>query len=189
MSKGGEGGIYLRGRMELCEIVKPEEIEAAVGRLASSINRDYRDLEPVMVGILKGSFIFMADLVRQLEIPVEIEFIRASSYGSGKESTGEVAILKDLEMSVKGRDVILVEDIIDTGRTLAAILRHVSEKMPRSVKVCTLLSKPARRVMECPVDYVGLEIEDRFLVGYGLDCAEKYRNLKGLYELRECAPN
>jgi len=171
--------------MELFEVIRPREINIAVRRLATEINRDYKGMEPVVVGVLKGSFIFLSDLVRHLKMPVEVDFIRAASYGSGMKSSEEVVITRDMELGVAGRDVIVIEDIVDTGHTLRAILRCIDDKKPRSVRVCTLLDKPSRRVAECSLDYVGIEVEDRFLVGYGLDCAEKYRNLKGIYEAVE----
>jgi len=164
------------------EIISPSEVAAAVERLAGLINRDYKDKEPVLVCVLKGSFIFMADLVRHLEIPVKIEFVRASSYGSGTSPNGAVD-LGGIDFEILGQDVIIIEDIIDTGQTLAAIIARMNANGPSSLKVCTLLDKPSRRKTEYRPDYVGIEVEDVFLVGYGLDHAENHRHLKGLCKI------
>lgn len=164
------------------EVISPSEVATAVERLAGLINRDYKDKEPVLVGVLKGSFIFMADLVRYLDMPVKIEFVRASSYGSGTTSKGTVE-LGGMDFEIQGRDVIIVEDIIDTGQTLAAIIARMKSKGPASLRVCTLLDKPSRRVTGYRPDYAGIEVEDVFLVGYGLDHAENHRHLKGLYKI------
>jgi len=174
--------------MKLKEIAGPERIAEVVGRLASEIDRDYEGRTPVLVGVLKSSFIFLSDLVRKMQTPVEIDFIRAGSYGTGCESSGEVCIKTDLEIDVQGRDVIVVEDIVDTGFTLMAVLGHIEKKCPASLKSCALLDKPSRRKVGCAADYVGMEVPDRFVVGYGLDCAERYRGLEGLYEIRENLP-
>jgi len=174
--------------MELREVAKPSEINAAVRRLALRINRDYKKKNPVVVGVLKGSFIFMSDLVRRLNMPVHIDFIRAESYGSGCVSKGVVNIKMDIEADIGGRDVIIVDDILDTGLTLKAIIKHINTKKPATVSVCVLLDKPSRRETEVDVDYIGMVVEDKFLVGYGLDYSERYRNLKGLHELKQCGP-
>lgn len=171
--------------MELYEVVLPQDVAEAVGRLAFLINRDYKGKCPVVVGVLKGCFIFISDLVRLIEVPLEVDFIRARSYGQCTSSSGEVCITHDMEIDVKGRDVIVVDDIVDTGLTLKAITLHIEAKGPASVKVCALLNKPSRRVVECRLDYTGIEVKDAFLVGYGLDLAEKYRNLGGIYEIRQ----
>lgn len=164
------------------EVISPSEVAAAVERLAGLINRDYKEKEPVLIGVLKGSFIFMADLVRHLKMPVKMEFVRASSYGSGTTSKGNVE-LGGMDLEILGQDVIIVEDIIDTGQTLAAIIARMNLMGPASLKVCTLLDKPSRRKTEYRPDYTGIEVEDVFLVGYGLDHAENYRNLNGLYKI------
>ena len=174
--------------MNLSLYRSPEEIATAVERLAGQINRDYAGLEPLVVGVLNGSYIFMADLTRRLEVPIALDFIRASSYGSGTASCGEVTITKDLEQDALGRDVIIVEDIVDTGLTLSCILQHIQDMGPASLRVCALLDKPARRVAPCRPDYVGMEVGDLFLVGYGLDLAGRHRNLAGLYTLAEGPP-
>lgn len=163
-------------------IISPSEVAAAVERLAGLINRDYKGKEPLLVGVLKGSFIFMADLVRHMEMPVRIEFVRASSYGGGTSSKGTVE-LGGMDFEIKGLDVIIVEDIIDTGQTLAAIIARMKSKGPASLRVCTLLDKPSRRITGYRPDYAGIEVEDVFLVGYGLDHAENHRNLKGLCKI------
>ncbi len=154
-----------------------EEIAARVQALGSEISSDYRDAELVVVGILNGSFIFMADLVRTLTIPVRCEFLGLSSYGDATESSGVVAITKDLGGSVEGRHVLVVEDIVDTGLTLSYLLQNLATRRPASVKVAAMLSKPARRRVRVTVDYLGFTIEDRFVVGYGLDHAGYHRNL------------
>ncbi len=166
----------------LDEVISPSEVAAAVMRLAGQINRDYKGKAPVLVGVLKGSFIFMADLVRHLELPVKVEFVRASSYGAGTTSKGNVD-LSETGLDIKGKDVIVVEDIIDTGLTLEAIMARMRSKGPASLRVCTLLDKPTRRKTQYRPEYVGIEVEDVFLVGYGLDHAENYRHLKGLYKI------
>lgn len=153
------------------------EIQKAIKRIAQAINLDFANKEVILVCILKGAVIFLSDLIRQLTIPVAIDFIAISSYGSNTESSGVVKITKDLDADIRGRHVIVVEDIVDTGRSLDYILRIINERKPASLRVAVLLSKAERREVEVPIDYPGLEIEDRFVVGYGLDFAEKYRNL------------
>lgn len=154
-----------------------EEIRRRVAELAEEIGRDYRDCEElVCLGILKGSVFFLVDLVRELRLPVAVDFFQTASYGSAA-SPGEVLIKKDADLSLRGRDVLLVEDIVDTGHTLNTILAILRLRRPRSLRLCTLLDKPARREVEVPIDYVGFSIEDRFVVGYGLDFAERWRNL------------
>ncbi len=171
--------------MDLVLYRDPIAIAAAVERLAEEINRAYAGRDLMVVGVLNGSYIFMADLTRRLEIPISVDFMRASSYGDGTTSCGEVTITRDLELDATRRDVLVVEDIVDTGLTLSCILQHISKKGPASLRVCTLLDKPARRVSDCCPDYVGMEVEDLFLVGYGLDLAGRYRNLAGLYILTD----
>jgi len=161
----------------------PAAIAARIAELASAIVADYRDRPPVVVSILKGSFVFAADLVRALALPVRIEFLGVQSYGSGTASTGAVQITQDLTHPVEGQEILIVEDIVDTGLTLAYILSLIKARGARSVKVCALLDKPSRRRVAVPVDYVGFTIGEAFVVGYGLDCAEQYRNLPGLCEL------
>jgi hypoxanthine phosphoribosyltransferase len=164
----------------------PGDIEAAVGRLASDIKRDYRDKNPVLVGVLKGCFVFMADLVRALDMPLETEFMSLSSYGPGRtESRGKVEVVQGLRQPVRDRHVLVVEDIVDTGITLDFALRYLRRRRPASVRVCALFDKPAGRRVDVPIDYLGLSVPDRFLVGYGLDYDERFRYLAGLYCLKE----
>lgn len=154
-----------------------EELSACVKRLADEINRDYAGRNPIVVGILQGSFVFLADLVREIKLPINVEFMSASSYGSGTTSSGEVNIRLDLSEDISGRDVILVEDILDSGNTLSRLIPSLLERNPASLKLCVLLDKPSRRVKEVPVHYRGFSIPDAFVVGYGLDYDQKYRNL------------
>ncbi len=153
------------------------EIEATVSRLAAEIRRDYCDKYPVLVGVLKGSFVFLADLIRQLDFPLEVEFIRLASYGKSKESSGKVRVVQGLGSEVKGRHVLIIEDIVDTGLTAAFLLDYLRRKKPASVKVCALTSKSARRKLPVTISYLGFAVPDKFIVGYGLDCDEKFRNL------------
>jgi hypoxanthine phosphoribosyltransferase len=173
---------YQTGPRILCS---HQEIEANIARLATEIKRDYQDKCPLLVGILKGSFMFMADLVRRLDFPLEIDFIRLSSYGRGKESSGKVHVVHGLCSAIKGRDVLVVEDIIDTGLTVSFLLDYLRRKKPASLKLCALTDKPSRRQVPIKVDYLGLVVPDKFLVGYGLDCAEKFRNLPDICVLDE----
>jgi hypoxanthine phosphoribosyltransferase len=158
-------------------LVTGEQIREKTAELAGQIAADYEGKDPLLVCILKGGVMFLADLIRQIHLPVEIDFIAVSSYGDATESSGVVRILMDLETNIRGRHVLIVEDIIDTGRTLNYIMQNLRTRGPASIKVCTLLNKPARRELDIPVDYVGFEIPDKFVVGYGLDYGEIYRNL------------
>lgn len=157
-------------------------IEVAIASLAERINRDLVGRDPVFVCILKGAIYFFTALTERLERSVVLDFIQVSSYGATTESSGTVTLVKDLTVDIKGRDVYLVEDIVDTGLTLADVISLVQARHPRSVQVVTLLSKPARRRREVPLDFVGVEIEDRFVVGFGLDFAEHFRNLPEIWE-------
>ncbi|MDA3949271.1 MAG: hypoxanthine phosphoribosyltransferase [Spirochaeta sp.] len=159
---------------ELKTLIDEAELKETVAALAAEICEDYRDKDPLLVGLLKGSFVFMADLIRQLDIPVEVDFMAATSY-VGRESTGELVVLKGLNESVHDRHVLIVEDIIDTGLTLHQIYDRLSTEGPASIEICTLIDKPARRQVEVPVKYVGREIPDLFIVGYGIDFDQKYR--------------
>jgi len=158
-------------------LITKEEIHREVYRLAQEISIDYQGKNPLLLGILKGSFVFMADLVRLLEIPVEIEFVRISSYGSAKVSSGKIKAVKGLRSPLKGRDVLVVEDIVDTGLSTSHLLGYLNKRKPASVKLCALLDKPDRRKIAVSIDYLGIAISDRFVVGYGLDLDEKFRNL------------
>ena len=159
---------------ELRTLVGEDELKALVTRLADEIRNDYRGRDLLLVGLLKGSFVFMADLVRELSLPVEVDFMSATSY-SGRESTGELVILKGLNDTVHDRHVLIVEDIIDTGLTLNRIRERLLMESPASLEICTLIDKPVRRQAEVPVKYVGKEIPDLFIVGYGIDFDQKYR--------------
>ncbi len=171
---------------DIAEILLTEEqIQAKVAELGARISTDYAGRELTLVSVLKGSLPFMADLMRQLTIPIRIDLMEVSSYGgSATESSGLVRILKDLSSSIEGRDVLIVEDIIDTGLTLNYLIRYLRGKNPRSLRICTLLDKPARRLVDIPVDYIGFTIPDQFVVGYGLDYGELYRNLRFVGVLR-----
>ena len=159
------------------------EIARQVERLAREISRDYQGGDVVAVGILKGVFIFLADLVRQLTIPVEIDFVRLASYGSGTTSSGTVRLTHDVELNVTGRDVLIVEDIVDSGLTLAFLREHLLTRNPRSLRICALVDKVERRNVQIDLDYVGLHLDKGFVIGYGLDCKECYRHLPAIYEL------
>ncbi len=158
-------------------ILTEEEIKRRVAELGEQIGDDYRGKEPLAVGILKGAILFLGDLVRVVDLPVKVDFMALSSYGDSSESSGIVRILKDLDENVEGRDVLVVEDIVDTGLTLSYLIDNLRSRRPASLKVCTLLDKPTRRRVAIHPDYNGFVIPDRFVVGYGLDFAEKYRNL------------
>jgi hypoxanthine phosphoribosyltransferase len=158
-------------------LITKEEIGRLVERMAQEISEDYGDRYPLLLGILKGSFVFMADLVRLLEIPVEVDFIRLSSYGSSKVSSGKVRVIHGLNSGVKGRDVIIVDDIVDTGLATRFVIDYLNKRKPASVRVCALLDKPSRRKADVPIDYRGVKVPDRFVVGYGLDCDERFRDL------------
>ena len=165
-------------------LLTEDQIQARVAELGAQLNTDYAGLEPVLISVLKGSIVFLADLVRSMELPLSIDIMEVSSYGAATETSGQVRILKDLSNPIEGRHVIVVEDIIDTGLTLNYLLRYLREKGPASLRICCLLDKPARRLTEIPIDYVGFTIPDRFVVGYGLDYGERYRNLPYVGVLR-----
>ena len=161
-----------------------DEIAARVADLGAQLAADYAGRTPVLVSVLKGSIVFLADLIRAMDVPLNVDLMEVSSYGSATESSGQVRILKDLSSSIEGRDVVVVEDIIDTGLTLNYLLRYLAERHPASVRVCCLLDKPARRLAEIEIDYRGFTIPDRFVIGYGLDYDERYRNLPYVGVLR-----
>ena len=164
-------------------VVPQAEIERRVAELGATISRDYADRELLLVCVLKGGFIFLADLVRAIEVPCSLDFMVISSYGTGTQSSGVVRILKDLDAPIEGLDVIVVEDIVDSGLTLSYLLRNLKTRRPASLEVCTLLSKPARRENEVDCRYVGFEIPDTFVVGYGLDAAERFRDLRDIWSV------
>lgn len=160
------------------EILVPEEsLQVRVAELGAAISRDYAGRDLLLLAVLKGSVLFLADLMRNITVPHAIDFMATSSYGSAFESSGVVRILKDLDQSIEGRDVLIVEDIIDTGRTLDYLVRILQARRPASLEICTLLNKWARREVDVPVKYIGFDIPDKFVLGYGLDFQEKYRNL------------
>jgi len=162
-----------------------QEIEATVRKLAAEVSQDYQDKCPLLIGILKGSFMFMADLIRLLDFPLEVEFISLSSYGRGKESSGKIKVVRGLRSPVRGRDVLVIEDIVDTGLTVAFLLDYLRKKRPASLKLCALTDKPSRRQVPVTIDYLGFTVPDKFLVGYGLDWDEKFRNLPDICVLEE----
>jgi hypoxanthine phosphoribosyltransferase len=160
-------------------MISEQDVQIRVRELGKEISEAYADTENlVMVGLLRGSFIFMADLAREITVPLETDFMTASSYGNAMESTRDVRILKDLDGDVKGKDVLLVEDIIDTGNTLSKVMEILTLREPRSIKIATLLDKPSRREIAVDVEWIGFEILDEFVVGVGIDYAQKYRNLR-----------
>jgi len=154
-----------------------EELSRRVRELGAEVSRDYRDKDVLLLGILKGAVFFLSDLMRRLEVPVEVDFMAVASYGSATKSSGVVRILKDLDAAIEGRDVLIVEDIVDSGLTLQYLLRNLAARNPRSLEVCALLVKPGRQKVDLPTRYVGFEIPNRFAIGYGLDHGERYRNL------------
>jgi hypoxanthine phosphoribosyltransferase len=158
-------------------LVQPDDLKQKVRDLGAQISADYRERDLLMVCVLKGAVFFLADLMRAIEIPCEVDFMAVSSYGSETDSSGVVRILKDLDRPIAGRDVLIVEDIVDSGLTLQYLLRNLGARNPASLEVCALLTKPDRRKIELPTRYVGFEIPDKFAIGYGLDHAERYRNL------------
>ena len=162
---------------ELDELISQEQIAARVGELGRQIERDYAGKELVLVGVLKGAFVFVSDLARAIDLPLTIDFVGLSSYGEATESSGVVKITSDLTRPIADKHVLVVEDIIDTGLTMRYLLDNLATRHPASVKICGLLHKPSRARTKIPVDYLGFAVEDKFVVGYGLDAGEKYRNV------------
>jgi len=158
-------------------LVPPDVLQARIAEMGAAISRDYAGQNLLLLAVLKGSVVFLSDLMRNITLPHTIDFMATSSYGNALESSGAVRILKDLDASIQGLDVLIVEDIIDTGHTLDYLVRMLRARMPRSLEICTLLNKPSRREVPVPVKYVGFDIPDRFVLGYGLDFMEQYRNL------------
>jgi hypoxanthine phosphoribosyltransferase len=158
-------------------LVQRDDLEHRVKELAAEISRDYADRELLLIGVLKGAVFFLADLMRHLEVACEVDFMAVSSYGASTDSSGVVRILKDLDAPIEGRDVLIVEDIVDSGLTLSYLFRMLRARGPKSLEVCALLTKPDRREIDLPIRYVGFEIPNRFAIGYGLDYGERYRNL------------
>jgi len=166
-------------------LLEEGKIRARVSELAGKISADYQGKDPLLVCVLKGAVFFMADLVREITVPCELDFMAVSSYGSATDSSGVVRILKDLDANIEGRHVIIIEDIIDSGLTLSYLRKNLSARNPASVEVCALLTKPERRKADISCKYVGFEVPDRFVVGYGLDFNEDYRNLRFIAALPE----
>ena len=165
-------------RNDIQEVLFSEQqLADKVAELGARISADYEDKNPLVVSVLKGSYVFMADLTRKITIPCNVDFMAVSSYGAGTKTTGEVQIIKDIGSKIDGRHLIIVEDILDSGVTLSFLMKILKARGAASIRLCTLLSKPERRKVDVPVDYLGFEIPDEFVVGYGLDYAEKYRNL------------
>ena len=162
-----------------------EQLQAKIKELGAQITKDYAGKDLLMVSILKGSIMVMADLMRAVDLPVQIDFMNVSSYGAGTETKGSVKILKDLDVDIKGKDVLIIEDILDSGVTLHNLIGMLEQRNPASISICTLFSKPSRRKVEVETKYMGYEIPDAFIVGYGLDYAEKYRNLPFVGVLKE----
>jgi hypoxanthine phosphoribosyltransferase len=166
-------------------LVTQEDLERRVRELGEQISRDYAGKDLFLVGVLKGAVFFLSDLMRSLEVPCEVDFMAVASYGSSTDSSGVVRILKDLDATIEGKDVLIVEDIIDSGLTLSYLLRTLRAREPRSLEVCALLTKPERREVDLPIRYTGFEIPNKFVIGYGLDHAERYRNLPYVAVLQE----
>jgi len=166
-------------------LVAREELEERVESLGAQISADYAGRDLLLIGVLKGAFFFLSDLMRRLEVPCEVDFMAVASYGSSTDSSGVVRILKDLDAPLKGRDVLIVEDIVDSGLTLSYLLRSLWAREPATLEVCALLTKPERRKVDLPIRYVGFEIPNRFVIGYGLDHGERYRNLPFVAALGE----
>jgi hypoxanthine phosphoribosyltransferase len=166
-------------------LVPAEALQQRVRELAGDVSRDYEGKDLVLIGVLKGAVFFLSDLMRHLTIPCEVDFMAVASYGSATKSSGVVRILKDLDAVIEGRDVLIIEDIVDSGLTLQYLLRNLGARNPGSLEVCALLTKPERRKVDLPTRYVGFEIPNRFAIGYGLDHAERYRNLPYVAALKE----
>ena len=174
-----------KSQANLILLLSREEIAEGVRRLASQISRDYQNKKPLLVGVLRGSFVFLSDLVRALDVPVQVDFVSLSSYGRGKTSSKRVRVLHRLHSRVKGRDVLIVEDIVDTGHTTGWLIDYLQRKELASLKLCALLDKEERREVHVPIDYRGFVVPNRFLVGYGLDFAQDYRHLPQVYVLED----
>ena len=166
-------------------LIDEETLHGRIAELGAQVSDDYRGEDLLLIGVLKGAIFFMADLMRSIDIPCEVDFMAISSYGAGIDSSGVVRILKDLDVSIEGRNVLVVEDIIDSGLTLSYLLRNLEAREPASLEVCALLTKPERRENDVACRYVGFEIPNRFVIGYGLDFAERYRNLPFVGVLRD----
>ncbi len=175
----------MNSNAELRVLFHRQEIEAAVRRLASEISQDYRHKNPLMLGILRGSFVFLADLIRHLDFPLEVDFIGLSSYGSSTQTSGKIKVVKKLETPVRDRHVLIVEDIVDSGLTTTFLLDYLQKQKSASVKICALSDKPSRRKVPVNIDYLGFTVPNKFLVGYGLDANQKFRNLPDICYLED----
>ena len=175
--------------MEKEILIPKDKIQGRVKELADQICSDYKGTEPILIGVLNGVVFFIADLARQMTIPMKMDFVRAASYGSGMTSSGTVRLTKDVEIPIRGKPVILVEDIVDTGLTLSKIKDNLEKRGPESVKICVLIDKRERRETQVNIDYCGFHIEEGFIVGYGLDFNEQYRHLADIFVLREKGPS
>lgn len=164
-------------------LVSEEELQARITEIAAEVSRDYAGRELLVIGVLKGAIFFIADLVRRLTVPCELDFMAVSSYGSATHSSGVVRILKDLDLPIAGRDVLVVEDVIDSGLTLSYLLKNLASRKPASLEICSLLTKPGHRRLKMPTRYIGFDLPDVFVIGYGLDHAERYRELPYIAEL------
>jgi hypoxanthine phosphoribosyltransferase len=173
----------MTSKHKLKPLFSREHIQNKIAETAKKISDDYRDKKPIMIAILKGSFVFLADIIRDLDIDVNIEFVQISSYGASKTSSGTCIIHKDITTDIKDRDVIIIEDIVDSGNTLNFFIKHLEKQKPASIKTCTLINKTVRREHNLVIDYYAFDINDEFIVGYGLDYDEQFRNLSGIYEL------
>lgn len=183
--KGYNHGVVMNSEPKPNILFNKQEIEATVKRLAAEIRRDYLGKQPLLIGILKGSFVFMADLIRLLDFPLEIEFVKLSSYGRGRESSGKIRVVQGLRARIRGRHVLVIEDIVDTGLTIAFLLDYLKKRKPASLRLCTLTDKASRRQIPVPVDYLGFTVPDQFIVGYGIDWDEKFRNLPDICYLED----
>jgi hypoxanthine phosphoribosyltransferase len=161
-------------------LISRQEIKKTIARLAKQIRKDYEGKNPVIISVLKGSAIFFADLIRELNMPLQIEFVQVSSYGSGMESSGKIKVVQRLRTSIKDRHVLVIEDIVDTGNTLSYLLKYLARKKPASLKLCALTDKPSRRKVPVKIDYLGFTVPDKFIVGYGIDFNEEYRYLSDI---------
>jgi hypoxanthine phosphoribosyltransferase len=168
-------------------LVQPDELKERVRALGRQVTADYDGRDLMLVGVLKGAVFFLADVMRAIDLPCEVDFMAVASYGSATDSSGVVRILKDLDTPIQGRDVLIVEDIVDSGLTLQYLMRNLGARNPASLEVCALLTKPERRKVDVPIRYVGFEIPDRFAIGYGLDHAERFRNLPYVAALDEAS--
>lgn len=161
-------------------LISRQEIKKTIARLAKQIRKDYEGKNPVIISVLKGSAVFFADLIRELNIPLQIEFVQVSSYGSNMESSGKIKVVQRLRTSIRDRHVLVIEDIVDTGHTLSYLMKYLARKKPASLKLCALTDKPSRRVVPVKIDYLGFTVPDKFIVGYGIDFNEEYRYLSDI---------